>query len=261
MPRFLFWFLMAMATGTAFAQERPIEVSTPVEISGMLKPFREVRLASRSQGVIQKILEEGTEVKQGEAVVVLEDAMEKLQVQQQLQVVAMREFESKASEKLGNQAAISRQEAMEKNINFEIAKIQLSQAQENLDRRKVAAPFSGVITERLREVGEAVDEFVPVLTMVDLEKLYFEAYLPADQIRQVHEGQRVEIRIPTHPEKVFNGVVRLKSPVVNAASTEFKIKVEIDNSQRVLSSGVAGTCRLLPMGSDSGAAPEAPKIN
>lgn len=233
----------------AFAQAAesvPPEVGETPEFSGILKPFREVRLASRSQGVIQQIFEEGTVVKQGTPVMVLEDAMEKLQLAQQRQVFAMREFESKASEKLGNQAAISRQEAMEKLINFEISKIQLDQAQENLDRRKVLAPFNGVITERLREVGEAVDEFVPVMTMVDLSKLYFEAYLPADQIRHVQEGQTVELRIRTHPEKIFQGVVRLKSPVVNAASTEFKIKVEVDNSDHQLSSGVSGTGRLLP---------------
>lgn len=223
-----------------------------IEAKGLLRPVREVRLASRSQGVIRSIVEEGTKVEEGATVVQLEDAREQIEVEKQKRVLEMREFEGKAGRTLDTSGAISRMEGMEKAINHEVAKLLLAEANEFLDRKRVVAPFRGVITERMRGVGEAVDEFVPVLTMVDLERLYFETYLPAARVRDVQEGQPAEVRIETFPERVFPGTVKLISPVVSPASSEFRVRIEIDNKDGQLRSGLPGTCRILP------AAPPAP---
>jgi len=247
---FLLFTFSTLALGLADPTEKvPDQLSEPppIEAKGLLKPLREVRLASRAKGVISEIKREGTEVQEGETVMALEDKMERLQVEQQQQVLAMREFEGKAGESLNKLAAISRMEAMEKNVNYEVQKILLAQAQEALDRRKVVAPFHGYITERLRESGEAVDEFIPVLTMADVSRLYFEAYIPADRVRDVDDGQQAEIHIDTFPEKTFSGRIALKSAVINPASQEFKIKIEIDNSDHLLSSGLPGTCKIMPI--------------
>jgi membrane fusion protein, multidrug efflux system len=235
-----------LAAQTSEIRETPPVIPEAIEAQGQLKPFREVRLASRAQGVIREIKEEGSEVNEGDTVMQLEDNLERLQVQQQQDILNMRAFEGKMGETLNKSEAISKQEAMEKSVNHEVAKIQLSQAVELLDRRRVVAPFHGFVTERLRGVGEAVDEFIPVLTMVDLSQLYFEAYIPANQVRFVDEGQPVEIRIDNFPEKIFHGIVALKSPVVNPASLEFKVKILVNNADLQLSSGLAGTCRILP---------------
>lgn len=215
-----------------------------IEAKGLLRPVREVRLASRSQGVIRSVVEEGTEVKEGDSVVQLEDAREKIEVEKQKRVLEMREFEGKAGQTLDTSGAISRLEGMEKTVNLEVAKLLLAEANELLDRRRVVAPFSGVVTERMREAGEAVDEFVPVLTMMDLSHLYFETYLPAEQVRNVREGQPAEVRVETFPERIFKGSVKLISPVVNPASSEFKVRIEIDNADRALRPGLPGTCRI-----------------
>ncbi|MDX2080065.1 MAG: efflux RND transporter periplasmic adaptor subunit [Terrimicrobiaceae bacterium] len=218
----------------------------PIEAKGLLRPVREVRLASRSQGVIRSVVEEGTKVDEGATVVQLEDARERIEVEKQKRVLEMREFEGRAGRTLDTSGAISRMEGMEKAINHEVAKLLLAEANEFLERRRVVAPFAGVVTERMRGVGEAVDEFVPVLTMVDLSRLYFETYLPAARVRDVVEGQPAEVRIETFPERVFPGTVKLISPVVSPASSEFRVRIEVDNSDGQLRSGLPGMCRILP---------------
>lgn len=269
---FRFILAVCLIGSYAFAQDKeesshPVSDSSvenlpAIEAKGLLKPFREVRLASRSQGVIRMIKEEGTQVKEGEAVLVLEDAAEKLEVEKQKQVLEMRAFEGDAGKALDSTGAISKIEGKEKAINHEVAKLLLAEAVEMLNRRSVYAPFPGVITERLREVGEAVDEFVPVMTMMDINRLYFEVYLPSDRIRDVAEGQRAEVKIDSFPERTFPGTVRLVSPVVNAASSEFKVKIEVENSDGRLSSGLSGMCRIftrssasVPTQSDSASTP------
>ena len=253
MKKFVLLLAMASAVSGAMAQtavENPVEtpqtVPGAIEGKGMLKAIREVKLASRSQGVISEIKEEGTQVKGGDTVVLLEDKAEKIAIAQQEQVLKMRQAEGDAGESLRAGGNISKLDGMEKEINLEVAKLMLEEAKERLDRRRVVAPFPGVITERMREVGEAVDEFVPVMTMVDLSKLYFEVYLPASNVRDVSVGQTAEVVIDTFPEKKFPGTVQLISPVVNAASSEFKVRIVIDNSDRILSAGLSGSCRIFP---------------
>ena len=243
-------FLGFLAMTSLLCAQEPMATPAPgvIEAKGQLKAFREVRLASRAKGVIRDIKEEGSEVKEGETVAVLEDALERLTVDQQKAVFDLRDFEGKIGESLTKQDAISRQEAMEKKINLQIASIQLAQSMELLDRRRVMAPFHCFVTERLRATGESVDEFVPILTLMDLSQLYFETYLPADQVRNIQDGETAEVRIDTFPEKIFTGKVALKSPVVNPASLEFKVKIVIDNSDHLLSAGLSGTCRILPPG-------------
>lgn len=255
MKRLIFLFAITAAFSGLHAQEPAVEnpqvVPGAIEGKGMLKAIREVKLASRSQGVISAIKEEGTQVKQGDVVVQLEDKAEKIEIAKQDQVLKMRQAEGDAGETLRAGGNISKLDGMEKEINLEVAKLMLDEAKERLDRRQVTAPFPGVVTERMREVGEAVDEFVPVMTMVDLSKLYFEVYLPASNVRDVSVGQTAEVVIDTFPEKKFPGTVQLISPVVNAASSEFKVRIVIDNSDRVLSAGLSGSCRIFPPSSAS----------
>lgn len=241
---------LALLTSLLFACPAPAaSENTPpsqVKIEGLLKPYREVHLASRAQGVIQFVVEEGTELQSGQTALRLEDTMERLQVAQQTRVVEMREFENEASAALDKSAAISRIEAMEKSINLEVAKILRGQAQELLDRRTVASPFTGVITERFRSVGEAVDEFVPVLTLVQIDQLAFESFLPAEFITQITNGESVKLHFPIFPDKSFEGTVEMVSPVVNPASAEFKVRILVPNPQRELRAGLPGFFFLSP---------------
>jgi membrane fusion protein (multidrug efflux system) len=241
--------LLLLPALTLLANESPPKEQ--VKIEGLLKPYQEVRLASRAQGVIQFVVEEGTELKKSEVALRLEDSMEQLQLAQQTKVVEMREFENAASTALGKSDAISRIEAMEKSINLEVAKILQGQAQELLDRRTVRAPFSGVITERLRSVGEAVDEFTPVLTFVQIDQLAFETFLPADYITQIHAGDNITLYFPIFPDKSFAGTVERVSPVVNPASAEFKVRILVPNPARVLRAGLPGFFYLTPPATDS----------
>ncbi len=210
----------------------------PITCKGLLMPVEQARMASRAQGVIAAIKDDGDPVKKGDVVMDLEAAMEKLQVEQQKHVLTLRTFEWNSAEELRKKNVVSQNEGEEKRMNLEVAKVQLAQTEQLLERRRVHAPFAGHVAEQLRKVGEAVDEFVPVLVLVDISRLRLELFLPASKIRDVKEGQPVNIRVADLPGKVFQGTVEKVSPTVNAASGEFKVRVLVPNPDREL---VAGT--------------------
>jgi len=222
--------------------------AAPQDVKGLLVPYEQARMASRAQGVIGKIKDEGDVVKKGDIVMELENEMETLQVEQQRHILALRTFEWKSAEELRKKNVVSQTEGEEKRMNLEVAKVQLAQAERLLERRKVAAPFDGVVTEQLREVGEAVDEFTPVLILADINRLYLEVFLPAAHIREIKEGQAVTVKVPDLPDRVFEGRVEKLSSVVNAASGEFKVRVIIPNGDRALVAGTYAMASFAPPG-------------
>lgn len=225
----------------ASAQEAPSLQPGAFEARGLLVPCEHAKLASRSKGVIEKIKREGDFVKKGDVVMELESDIETLQLQQQKHILDLRTFERNASDELSRQSVISKTEVEEKRVNHEVAKVQLALAGRLLEMRKVFAPFDGVVTDRLRERGEAVDEFTPVIALVNLGRLYLEVFLPAARIRDVRIGETVKVTVDDLPGRSFSGTIDEFAPAVNPASGDFKVRVLVENVQGELVSGTSAT--------------------
>ena len=215
-------------------------------VQGLLIPSAQAKLASRAKGVIEEIKRDGDVVKEGDMVMQLEREMERLQHDQQGHILELRAFERAASDELSQKSVISKTEVEEKRVNHEVAKVQLELAGRLLDMRKVLAPFDGVVAERLRERGEAVDEFTPVVTLVKLSELYLEVFLPAGRLRQVQVGAPVKVTVADFPGRDFQGVVAEVSPAVNPASGDFKVRVLMPNPDGELVAGTAATAVFGP---------------
>jgi len=66
---------------------------------------------------------------------------------------------------------------------------QLREAQANRRDLVVVAPFSGVVVTRAAEPGEVVTAGTPLVTIVDLNKVYLRGFVPEGQIGKVKLGQ------------------------------------------------------------------------
>ena len=212
--------------------------SRPISVEGTLIPVRVVRLASRSKGVIQFISEEGDHVHAGAPLLILEDSQEKLEVDRQKKILELRAVEEGAEEQLRKKDVDSPLELAEKKLNLDLAKLNVQQAENLLSLRTTAAPFEGVVTQRLRSVGEAADELSPVLTLVDINNLYLEFHLPSSMRDRIRVGQPVSIQVDSPSPAEARGTVQLCSPVIDPASGDFEVRVLIPNPDAHLSAGV-----------------------
>lgn len=88
-------------------------------------------------------------------------------------------------------------------------------AQDELDHMRVLAPFDGVVSQRLVEVGEPVVPGQPVMEVVSLSRLYVSAPLDEIDIGRVREGLPARVTLDPYRGRVWQGVVTRVSPVVN----------------------------------------------
>jgi multidrug resistance efflux pump len=79
---------------------------------------------------------------------------------------------------------------------------------------RVLAPFSGLVTERLRDAGESTDVNTPLLKLIDPKLTRIRAELDETEMGKVTQGEQVEVTSDAYPGKVFTGSVTEVLPTV-----------------------------------------------
>ena len=235
-----------------------------LELKGLLIPLDQANLSSRSTGVIRDMKKEGDAVKKGEVVVSLDDDNEKLAVESAHAVLDVRQFEAGYTRELQKKGSGSEADARTAAANLKTAEIQLKQAEVALEKKAVHSPFDGVVTRHIRSVGEATDNYLPLLSLVDLSKVYLETFLPANRLRDVQPGQPVEVTVPDLPGRKFAGTIEYIAPVIDPASGEFRVKILLPNDEHALRSGMGAVGVLQINHADlraDGANPKAAVLN
>lgn len=101
--------------------------------------------------------------------------------------------------------------------------------QNELDHLRVLAPFDGIVSQRLVEVGESVVPGQPVMEVVGLDRLYVSAPLDEIDIGRVREGLPARVTLDPYRGRVWQGVVDRVSPVVNDVKEQNRtLDVEVE---------------------------------
>lgn len=220
--------------------------SDVLEAKGLLIPFQEVTLGSQDRGIIQMIKPEGTRIEANDVVVEFEHSIETLNVQQNEKMVEKRDFEKKSAEKLQESQGVSQNELLEARVQYEIARLGLEAARAQLARKTLHSPIPGVITKLIKQQGEVVDLYSPVMTIVNLQQVYLETHLPAAYIHRVSQDQSVDVFVSAYPKETFRGKLSFIAPVIDAASNEFRVKILLDNASGRLRPGMTASARITP---------------
>lgn len=102
---------------------------------------------------------------------------------------------------------VSEGEAIEKRIERDIAKLQHQIALEQLDRRKIRPPIDGVVVEKKKEAGEAVDMNEPVFHLVDISRVYLQVFIAAAEALRLKAGQPVAVSFPEYGTQAHRGTI------------------------------------------------------
>lgn len=78
----------------------------------------------------------------------------------------------------------------------------------------ITSPIDGIVVERIKRAGEAVDVGTPVLKLINPDKLRIRAELEESDVGKVHDGEAVEVTCDAFPGKVFRGKVTKVFPYV-----------------------------------------------
>ncbi|HKZ08089.1 MAG TPA: HlyD family efflux transporter periplasmic adaptor subunit [Methylomirabilota bacterium] len=92
------------------------------------------------------------------------------------------------------------------------ARAQLDEARANRKDLAVVAPFSGTVATRTAEPGEVVTAGTPIITLIDLGRVYLRGFIPEGQIGRVRLGQAARVYLDSAPTKPIEAVVMRIDP-------------------------------------------------
>lgn len=118
-----------------------------------------------------------------------------------------------------SQGAVVRQQIAQQQAQIASAEAQAAQARARLleaqaNRRdlQVRAPFDGTVATRTAEPGEVVNAGTPLITLLDLGRVYLRGFVPEGQIGRVRVGQAARVYLDSAPDKPVEAYVSRVDP-------------------------------------------------
>jgi RND family efflux transporter MFP subunit len=114
----------------------------------------------------------------------------------------------------------------------------LAYAKQQLVDACIASPIAGVVSARHVQPGEMANPGMPLMEIVALDTVYFEATVSEIDIAKIRVGQSVQVSVDALPGKRFMGSVEKIYPTANTNSRQFSVRVKVINRTGDLKPGM-----------------------
>ncbi len=117
----------------------------------------------------------------------------------------------------GEVVAETRQRLSQNDAGIQLAKARLETAELNLSYCVILAPCDGYASRKEVRPGQLVQPGQVLLDVVDAEDIWVTANYKETQLRHIHPGSEVEIRVDAVPDVIYKGVVESISKATGAS--------------------------------------------
>jgi RND family efflux transporter MFP subunit len=190
----------------------------------------------------------GRSVRQGELLARIDAREIQARLEQAVAVRRQAESDLKRSESLREQNILAPSDYDAAQSKFRVADAAVREAETLLGYTRVDAPFDGIITRKLADVGDLAAPGRPLLELEDSRTLRFEADVPEAVVSRLALGDRLPVHLATMPSEL-QGVVSEIAPATDPGSRTFLVKFDLPATPSVRA-GQFGRVEV-PVGSTS----------
>ncbi len=208
------------------------DLSRRVQVSAPVEPFRTVRLASRTEGVLTEVrVEEGDLVSEGQLLAridVREQRAELARADARLYEKATT-FERMEQLKERNHIDVASFEAAR--AELEIARSDVALWQTRVEFGEVHSTLDGTVVARYVEPGEAIGRHAPLFSLADLSSLVVRLGVSELDVAGLAIGDAVVLQVDAvSRETPQPGVIRRIFPAAEADSRLITVEVELTDA-------------------------------
>ena len=219
-----------IAVSVATAEMR--STSGKLNLVGTAMPDKEVTIAAEASGkIVQANFKLGDFVDAGSVLAKVDDTYKRLAFETAQLNYNKYKDDYERYQTLRQGDAVTETQLRDMKMGYENAKIQLENAQKQLDDTKIVAPFSGYITAKSTEVGAFVNMGMPIAGIADISKLKVTLSVSESNVYQLQKGQTVNVSTDIYPDMIYRGSIANISPRGNSTHT-YPIEIMIDNNSK-----------------------------
>jgi membrane fusion protein (multidrug efflux system) len=206
---------------------------------GSLKATKGVAISPEMAGRVTEIaFRSGQRVSAGDLLVALNTETEaaevrRLQAQKDLAETQLRRQRRLIRQNQTSQAAVDEAAARVATLDA-----QIERERTLIAKKRIRAPFEGVVGIRQVDLGEFVDVGTPLVTLQDLEPLYADFTLPQKDLARVAEGMAVALTVDTYPGETFTGKITAIDPKVAEETRNVGVRATLGNADGRLRPGM-----------------------
>lgn len=224
----------------AIAEKRLLAPSS--QVPGTIISRYDAKLAAEVAGVLEQVAEVGKAVSKGKVLATIEDTGARLQAAEAKAGVAREkarlqflESEVDRLQQLANLDSAARTQldlAMaDRDVarsELEVARIRLEQAEDQLGRTRIRAPYDGVVVQRLSFQGERIDRGDVIVRFASPHQLEVQAFVTLQSINHLKQNMALRVHLE---DEIVSGQVKTFVPVGDNRSRLFDLRLNIDGAQ------------------------------
>ena len=199
---------------------------------GTFEPFRQNTIGSDGSGKVVKLgFQEGDKISEGQFLIKLDDEMINIQLESaEINVEGQRNDDARNTN-LIKENAVSGVQSEKTKLALKSAETQVRQIKKQLRNTSLSAPFSGVVTKKMVDIGSVVGPGTPVLELTDISSLKLNISVPERDILKFKKGQDVSVKVDVYGNQLFSG--KISNIGIKAdASHNFKVEILLKNSTK-----------------------------
>jgi RND family efflux transporter MFP subunit len=216
-----------------------VEISQPenrvfeneLSFLGVFDPNRENMVSAEAGGrVIRVAVEIGDYVTAGQLIAKVDDEIASLQLQgAEINLEGQKNDDARNMNLIAKEA-ITQVQVEKTKLGVRSTEVQIKQLKKQIRSTSILAPFSGVVTKRMFDLGSVLAPGSPLLELVDISSLKLTISVPERDVLKFKDGQEVTVTADIYSGKKFKGKVS-SIAVKGDDAHNFKVQILVPNSK------------------------------
>ncbi len=222
-----------------------IERKAVLEVRGRTEAEAKVAVrAETADDVIDRPAREGTHVKAGEILCVLDEGVREARVLEAKALLAQAELDHSAATTLNDKGYIAQNRVAALQAGLDAAKARVEEAKLEVRRTVIRSPIDGIIQSPMADVGARLNVGDICATVVETDPMIAIGQVSELDIGLVSKGMPAQVQLISG--ETLDGTVRYISPAADPDTRTFRVEVELPNEKGIARDGTTALT-LLPL--------------
>lgn len=204
-----------------------------LELQGDVSTKQNVLIYPELAGTLQKVyVNEGDRVSKGQLLATIDDGGMSSQLSQLKSQATLAKTTFERQERLWKQNIGSEIQFLQAKTNYESSENMVSQAQSQLGKSSIRAPFSGIIDNVIKDQGTVVSpgQGSEVFRLVNLSDMFIEVEVPETYLGSVVKGKEALVYFPVLGDSITSRV-RGTGNFINPSNRSFEVEIPVPNKE------------------------------
>jgi multidrug efflux system membrane fusion protein len=211
-------------------------LDSAVILRGETQAAREVHVTAQTGGqVISDPLRKGTYVKQDQMLCQLDPGTRASTLAQARAGLAEAQAGLDNAQKLSEGGYASETKVLSAEATLENARATVAQAEKDIDRLSITAPFAGLLETDSAEFGTSLQAGSECATVIQLDPIKLVGFAPETEVDKIEVGALAGARLISGTE--VTGRVTFLSRSADPATRTFRVEVEVPNTDFAIRDG------------------------